>query len=394
MKQISSDILIVGGGMTGLLTALALTQTKNNIVIIDKNNIDQIPHSYKDIRTTAISQGSKKFLEKIFFWERIKNKSQPIKKIKVFDRNANNKINFFNSEKKDPLGYIVKNTLIKNEIIKILKTKRNITIFEKEDVRDLFLTNEYAKITTNKKTIVSKLIVAADGKFGSLKKILNTKQITKNYDHKAFVANFNHSKDHKNTAYEIFYKSGPLAILPMIKTSKNFYSSSLIWTNEKEYVNNLNLVNTELKKDIIEEKLYKYVGSILNIVDTKLFSLSAHINKKFYDKRLIYIGDSAHSIHPIAGQGWNVGVRDIENILNVITNAEKIGFDIGSKKVCKDYNDLSFNDAFSLFQITDKLNSIFLFNDQISLSLRKHGFKLIEKDENLKKYITNYAMGL
>ena len=393
MKEIFSDVLIVGGGMAGLLMALALGDTKNNIIVIDKNKFTQNQKFNADVRTTAISEGSKIFLEKINLWKNIYTKAEVIKKIKVIDREEKNKINFFNSEANIPLGYVVKNSIIKREIIKILKTKQNVKILEDEKINDLILGNDKAIAKTNKNIIISSLVIAADGKYSTVKKIVNTKQFLKKYNHKALVTNINHTNSHNNTAFEIFYKSGPLAILPMKSNSKNYYSSSIIWTNDKNYTENIYALKETYKIKIIEEKISKFIGSITNIVNTKIFDLSAHLNKKFYDKRMVYIGDSAHSVHPIAGQGWNLGVRDVEKIRNTIIYAEKFGLDIGSNKVCKDYHSLAYNDAYSMFQITDKLNSIFLNDTYIGSSLRKTGISFIEKNQLLKKYITNYAMG-
>jgi 2-polyprenyl-6-methoxyphenol hydroxylase-like FAD-dependent oxidoreductase len=99
-------------------------------------------------------------------------------------------------------------------------------------------------------------------------------------------------------------------------------------------------------------------------------------------------------MHPIAGQGWNLGVRDVKNITKVIFKANKLGLDLGTHTVCKQYNDLSYVDAYILFQVTDKLNSIFLSNNIISNNIRKFGFGLIDKNKNIKKLISNYAMGI
>ena len=124
------------------------------------------------------------------------------------------------------------------------------------------------------------------------------------------------------------------------------------------------------------------------------FDLSAHINTQFYDKRLVYVGDSAHSLHPIAGQGWNLGVRDVKNLLRVISKAKKNGLDLGIEFVCKNYHNLSHHDAYSLYQVTDKLNSIFLHESTTINFIRKSGFSLINKTKKIKKQITNYAMGV
>ena len=242
-------------------------------------------------------------------------------------------------------------------------------------------------------SISASLLIAADGKKSSISNLFKSKKIFKEYGHSALVLNILHKKNHFNTAHEIFFNSGPLAILPMKKTNKKLFSSSIIWSGKDPHFSPELISNKQIMRELLQEKIFKYVGEISSIVGIEKFPLSAHINNKFYEKRTIYIGDSAHSIHPIAGQGWNLGVKDIENCFLVLKEANRLGLDMGESYFNKKYNDKSYFDAFSLFQITDKLNSIFLKDGLMANSLRKNGFKIIEKNKFIKKYITNYAMG-
>ena len=121
--------------------------------------------------------------------------------------------------------------------------------------------------------------------------------------------------------------------------------------------------------------------------------MSAHINSSFGKNRIIYIGDAAHSIHPIAGQGWNLGMRDCENLKKIIIEALDLGLDIGSEFVCKEFNNARYFDVFSLYQVTDKLNSIFMNEKFIFKKSRQLGLGLIDYNKNINNYITKYAMG-
>ena len=394
MKEILTDILIVGGGLTGLLAALSLSTNDNQIVLIDRYDFANLSKENTDLRTTAISEGSKNFFEKIKIWQKINKHSEKIKYIDVFDRNKSSKINFYNNKKQNYLGYVIKNTILKSEIIKVLKTKKNIKLIKKDKLKKIQYNENKIEILTNQYKIKPSILLAADGKNSSVRNIVKTNQFKKNYNHSAIVTNFSHTQNHNNTAYEIFYKTGPLAILPMKSSSKSLFSSSLIWSNEKNYVDSFINTTPDIQIKILQEKIFDYVGDIKEVYNVKVFNLSAHLNSKFYEPRLVYLGDAAHSMHPIAGQGWNLGVRDVKNISNVICNAQKLGLDLGTQAVCKQYHDLSFNDAYTLFQVTDKLNSIFLNNNLIFRNLRQTGFDLINKNLNIKKIISNYAMGV
>ena len=140
---------------------------------------------------------------------------------------------------------------------------------------------------------------------------------------------------------------------------------------------------------------YKIDGSLfspskIKINSTQEFPLSAHINDSFINKRLIYVGDSAHSIHPIAGQGWNLGVNDVKNLYEISKDKK---FNVGSEIFCKKYNSLSYNKAFQLYQITDKLNSHFKNNFFLNRFVGYGGFKIIDNNQFLKNKISEYAMG-
>ena len=192
-----------------------------------------------------------------------------------------------------------------------------------------------------------------------------------------------------------FFKTGPLAILPMQKNKNNF-QSALIWSNSPQTVDMI--ASTELQKkyvtEILNEKIQQYLGRVTYINSIQTFPLSAHINEKFYHDRVVYIGDAAHSIHPIAGQGWNLGLRDIRSLTNILKKSKNKENEIGTKKFCKTYNDLCFYDAYRLFEITDKLDWIFK-KDQFHLKLtKKLGFNIINKNKTIKSRIVNFAMGI
>ncbi len=393
MNQKKFDVIVVGAGLSGLLTAYSLSIKGLKIAIIDKGDFCSEKNMGFDFRTTAISEGSKIFFDKIGFWKKISKYSEPIKKIKVIDRDITNQIEFQNPEIKSFLGYIIKNYYIKKTLVKDLKKTKNVFLYPLTNLSSIETSENFVLSRTNNKIIKSKLLVAADGKNSFVRKLLKTNVFTKKYNHDALVINLNHKKNHNSVAYEIFSKFGPLAILPMKSDSKSNFSSSVVWSNDSNYFKSLIKTNNYIFKDILQEKVEEYIGKIIKINDKKLFSLSAHINSSFYENQIVYIGDAAHSIHPIAGQGWNLGVRDIENLLNAYEEAFELGLDLGDDFICKKYNELSFKNSFMLYQITDKLNSVFLSDNFLSNNIRKLGFGLIDKNLKINNFISSFAMG-
>ena len=146
-------------------------------------------------------------------------------------------------------------------------------------------------------------------------------------------------------------------------------------------------------KKILDEKIGSTIGSIKKILSKQVFPLSSHINSRFYEKKLLYVGDAAHSVHPIAGQGWNLGLRDIKNLYYLSKDSKNLGLTIGTNQFCIAYNENCYYDSFRLYQVTDKLNGIFKQNNFFINISRAIGFKIIQRNKRLKKFITNFAMG-
>tara|TARA_B100001063_G_scaffold45183_1_gene38925 strand:+ start:13 stop:1185 length:1173 start_codon:yes stop_codon:yes gene_type:complete len=389
MKEFNTDVLIVGSGLVGLVAAHCLSSLNYKITLVDKKNLISSQNSFKDTRTVAVSEGSKIFLESLSLWGYLERYAEPIKNINVYDRSSHNKILFSNQIKNKKLGYVIENKQFSKILINQLKKFKNTKLQYGFNLVNAELNDKNTRAFSNNSIINSKIIIAADGKNSQIKKIVGNKTFKKKYNESALVLNFFHEKKLNNTAYEIFYKTGPLAILPM-KSSKGFFQSTIIWSNDDTFLKKLTSLEKAFIKNFIEEKIGHIVGGITKINSNQIFPLSAHINESFINKRLIYVGDAAHSIHPIAGQGWNLGVNDVKNLYE-ISKYEKIN--IGSDLFCQMYNNKSYQRAFQLFQITDKLNSHFINSGKAYRFLSNIGFGLIEKNQLLKNKITKYAMG-
>ena len=180
-------------------------------------------------------------------WEHIRVFAEPIHNIKVIDKTAKSKLFFSNPKQNSNLGYIVKNSKLIEVLIKFLKKKQNITILEGANISSI--KSNSSKILTYSKNekISSDMIIAADGKNSAVRKILGTNVFKKHYNEKALVINFYHEKPHNNIAYEFFFKTGPLAILPMQKNNNNF-QSALIWSNSPQIVDMIS--SSEITKKI------------------------------------------------------------------------------------------------------------------------------------------------
>ncbi len=397
MKKLKCEILIIGGGLIGLVTAYSLALLGFEIIIVEKKsnlrNRKNKKDEFHDSRTTAISEGSKHFLEEINLWHTISPFAQQIKFINVFDRKQTRKIKFYNYVLNQNLGYIVKNNLIIEKLLTKFKKLTKLRYYDDLSLKKIYYEDNSIVGVFDNISIFSKLIIAADGKKSLARDLTNTKLYRKEYMEKALVINFAHEFNHNQIAYEIFLKSGPLALLPMKERLRENYSSSLIWSHNKNFINSLFVSSEKNIISVLEEQLFSITGSIKKIYTKQVFPLSSHINSQFYSNKLIFIGDAAHSIHPIAGQGWNLGLRDVKNLYAISNEFNQLGLEIGSVNFCKKYHDNCFFDAYRMYNVTDKLNYLFKYDSQLINSLRGIGFEFIEKNSFLKKNISNFAMG-
>jgi len=393
MKQIYTNINIIGGGLIGTFAAYALSKFGLGITVLEKKPAYNSKKNSFDQRTIAISEGTKNFLEKIGIWNEIKPLAEKIKTIKVIDRKIQNQLEFDNKRRKSNLGYIVNNSHLLEILYKKLKERKNIKILNNFEITNFENTSEKIITNSNNYQILSDLNIAADGKNSFVKQNLKTPYFFKDYKKKALVIIFTHSKDHCGTAFEFFYKNGPLAILPMKKKNENFMSS-IVWTNEGEYLKNLTNMDIEKFKSVLFQETQNCVGNIKSIISKQLFPLTAHINTRFFERRTIYIGDAAHSFHPIAGQGWNLGISDVENLTNLVNKYSSCGISLGDSFFCKEYNRDNFYNAYRLYQITDKLDNIFRIKNPIFNLGRLSGINLIQNNKKIKNIISDFAMGI
>tara|TARA_A100001011_G_scaffold396940_1_gene496436 strand:- start:1367 stop:2548 length:1182 start_codon:yes stop_codon:yes gene_type:complete len=392
MKEIQTKINVIGGGLIGVAAAYSLSKLGNSVVILEKNaKFDQ--KKILDKRTTAISEGTKKYLEKINIWREFRNYAEPIKKIQIIDRNQSNKIYFDNQRRSSNLGYIIRNEFMLKIFYKKLQKQKNVKIFNNVSIDDIFYKGNRIITKQNDFSVNSNLLLASDGKNSFIRKIFKTPIYIKDYKKKAIVINFYHSKNHHNTAYEFFFKNGPLAILPM-QNNKNEFQSSIVWTNTSEFINSIISLDDSKIIDILNSKIKGSIGKINKIITKQTFPLMAHLNSKFYEERTVYIGDSAHSFHPIAGQGWNLGMQDLESLYNLVKKYNSLGLELGDDVFCKEFQKNNFFKAYRLYQITDKVDSIFKLDNPIFNHARFVTINLIERSKKLKNQISDFAMGV
>ena len=389
-----TEVLIAGGGIVGSLMAIALAENGFEVVLVDPS-FETSSQTNRTCRSYAISRTSKRLLKNLGVWGKLDEKFEPITKIILSEANKKpmdvTKLAEFDlqDESKEPTSYMVEDLEIRTALNVKLQASKNVEILTNCKV----LNEEVAKggsiiSLDNDKRIYTSLFVICDGPKSSIAKTINKKFIFKDYNQVAIVANVSHKNKHKGEAHQIFFSGGPIASLPL-KGNR----SAIVWSEEKKKGYQVSQSNNENFLGELKAKLNNILIEINLDSEKNVFPLSLSILRDFVDERRVFIGDSAHTIHPLAGQGLNLGLRDIASLTEILVNAKKIGEDIGSIGVLKRYEQWRSFDRFLLSSYTDGINALFSNDNKILRLVRRLGLKAIDTSASLKTKFMNEAAG-
>ena len=390
MDNHQQNIIIVGSGLVGMTLALMLSKLRHKVIILDKNSKKKLLE-LKDSRTSAISQGSSRILKDISIWNKIKEKVQPINEINVSEGINTDDLNFKSkSLNEGPLGYIIDNTYLKKTVFKEVLKSNFIKFIGGINIKDIKRTSDSATIFSNKGNFKASLIIGADGRNSKMRFFADIKSFFFDYNQVAFVFNISHTLSHQSVALERFFPSGPLALLPMQNNNKK--SSSVVWTVDSAIENKL--LDNKKFNYTFQERYARAFGQITKISKPVKYNLNVISCYEYFKRRIVLIGDACQAIHPIAGQGLNLGLRDSYDLAKVISESLELGLDIGSTSVLRDYSLKRLVDKKLLIQATHRLNQLFSNNSYIIKTIRENGLKIFNKSEYLKRKSMMFAMGL
>ena len=339
------DIVIVGGGLAGGLAAAALGRAGFTCAVIDAVDPDMMRAAAFDGRTTAVSYASARVFRRLGVWDAVAQHAEPIRDILVTDGRAKNRfdegavssfaLHFDSAELEDgsPLGWIVENRFLRNAIFDALDASENVDIIAPARRAGATFSDGAASIALEDgRVLTAALILAADGRHSSLRAEAAIKTNQWRYKQTGIVVTVAHERDHEGVAQEFFLPSGPFAILPM--TEKR---SSLVWTEREDAAPAYLALDDDAFTQEIENRFGQYLGRVSLAGPRWSYPLAFTLAQSFIAPRLALIGDAAHAIHPIAGQGYNLGVKDIAALTDVLTDARRVGLDIGAMTVLQNY---------------------------------------------------------
>jgi 2-octaprenyl-6-methoxyphenol hydroxylase len=398
------DLVVVGGGMVGASFCCALEQTLGetplSILVIEaiSPNANSAKQSSFDARSTALSFGSRKFLEGIGLWQALDDAISAIHEIQVSDRGRLGCVEINRDEQGvEALGYVVENKRLGQVLNARLNESGKINLLCPALVSSVKATEKGMLLGLNhgdtETSVDASLVVLADGGKSPVCEQLGIEQSIERYDQHALIANIVLEKPHQHVAFERFTDTGPLAVLPLqLIDGKN--RGSLVWTLSVEQAAQYREMNEEKLLPLLQERFGYKLGKILEIGETFVYPLSLSIAKEQVRPGLALLGNVAHSLHPVAGQGLNLALRDTRALVDVLINAKQRGLGLGEMNVLLEYVARQQADQATTTQFTHNITKLFSSNNEAKVWLRKFGLVALELLPTLRRSLAERAMGL
>lgn len=396
------DLIIIGGGLVGASLACALSKSSLRIAIIEAFPFKSDDSEYQpafDARSVALSYTSKQVFEGMGLWSAINKLGvSGIEKIHISDR-GHAGITRLNAsdENVEALGYVAETRVIGKALFETLNKQQNITLIAPATVKNFDLNADNAQVYIEEngesKTLTAKLLVAADGGDSVVRRLSGVRIKQRNYEQSAVIANVATDRPHNQQAFERFTDSGPLALLPMTATENEANRYSLVWTINSSEQDEMMSWDDETFLLKLKQRFGNRAGTFLSVSKRHVYPLSLMRAKEHVRERLAIIGNAAHSLHPVAGQGFNLGLRDVAALSQVVVDAMQDNKDIGDLNVLQTYADWRRRDHIQTAVATDSLVRIFSNNFLPLAGLRNLGLLVVDTVPPLKKLFARHAMG-
>jgi len=390
-EQQKYDVIIAGAGMVGLTLALSLARAGLQVAVVEKTTMPEQLDAKFDGRVSAISLGSQRVLDDAGAWEFMREFAEPILDIRVTDGATPFFLHYDHEEVGDePFGFIVENRHTRYGLQKAAENLPNLRIIDSFFIKTM--KNDAAGasiIAENGEILTARLIIGADGRGSQIRELAGIEKTAWDYAQTAIVCTITHELPHDGLAQERFLPAGPFAVLPMTGNR-----SSLVWVEPEDRASiYVELPEEEFLQEI-SERVGGYLGKIISSDTRFSYPLSLLHAKKYTAERVVLIGDAAHGMHPIAGQGVNLGFRDVAVLSALISKNFALGLDIGGAGLLREYESLRKFDSIIMLAGMDILNRLFCNNYLPVRAARDLGLWAVGKMPPLKRFFMRHAMGL
>ena len=391
----NADMLILGGGLVGMTLALAAARKGFSSHVVDRADPAELTAEGFDGRASAISTASWNLFENIGIAPALESFASPIASIAVTDQMKPGRLDFQPAPEDGTLGRMFANRRLRLALHEAGAAEPLITLHSKAEVTERTRDDYCTSVTlADGKTLHTPLMVAAEGRGSPTRDDAGIKLAKWDYSHRAIIAGLTHEKPHDHVAWEIFYPAGPFALLPMQDREDGTHASSLVWTvDESDAAGTLKLSDRAFVAEVTK-RMGDMFGEITSVGARSSYPLGFHHTAKITGTRLALIGDAAHGIHPIAGQGLNLGLRDVGALVEVLDDGRRIGLDTGDAQLLKRYENWRGLDSFMVALATDGLTRLFGVPGKAASAVRRLGMAGVERAPVLKDFFMDEARGV
>ncbi len=388
------DVIIVGGGLVGAAAARAFASAGLEAALVDRVPVET--GAAFDGRTTAISHASVQVLRGVGLWPAIAAHAEPMADIRITDGEAPVFLHYDHREVGDePFGYIVENRLIRAAAAALLEDTPNVSVLSPAVAERSERSGSFARLfLAGGSVLEAPLIVAADGRGSPLRREAGIGTVEWAYGQKALVLTVSHEQPHGNVAHERFLAGGPFAILPMTDGPDGEHRSSIVWSERSELADALLGLDHARFLQELEWRFGDFLGDIRLVGPRWCWPVGLVLAERFFAERLALAGDAACGIHPIAGQGFNLGIRGVAALVECVVDAFRLGLDIGGPAVLENYHRRQRADSVLLAGVTDGLNRLFSNDIPPVRAARQLGLAAVGRMPGLKRAFMRHAMGV
>jgi 2-octaprenyl-6-methoxyphenol hydroxylase len=391
--MISGDVIILGGGLVGLTLAIALDSSGLTSVVIDPADPDLRRHAAFDGRTSAISSSSMRMLRTIGVAERFPEPGSPIREIRASDGLAPGGLTF-EAELQEPLGWMHENRHLRAALGARAEAATGITLLWQSSAATIDRGEHGVAVTlADGRKMRAPLLIVAEGRNSPTREAAGIRMARWRYDHNAIVSTLAHEQPHEEVAYEIFFPDGPFALLPMTDMADGSHRSALVWSvSHADAPGWLSLSDADFAAEV-KAAMGGFLGEVRMTAPRSTYPLGFHHAARITDHRMALVGDAAHGIHPIAGQGLNLGLRDAAALAEVLVDGARLGLELGDAQLLERYQKWRALDTMSVALATDSLARIYGVPGKAASAVRRFGMALIDRLEPIKERLNAEARG-
>ncbi len=392
----TSDILIVGGGLNGPALALALAQTGHSVTVIDALPEGAAEASDFDGRGYALALASQRLLAQVGVWDAVAEHAQPMLEIKVTDGQAGQPpspffLHFDCAEiEESPMGFMVEDRFLRRAFNAAIAAEPLITVIRERRVIAQTIEAAAVSVTLDSgEDLHGRLLVGSDGRQSGTAQRAGIKRTGWSYEQTALVCAIDHELPHHGVAHQFFMPPGPLAILPLPGNR-----SSIVWSESTSTAQAIQALDDQGYLAALRPRFGDFLGEISLAGKRFTYPLNLTVANSFIGARMALVGDAAHGMHPIAGQGLNAGLRDVGALAEVLTGATRRGEDFGSSLVLQRYQEWRRFDTAALVAATDVFNRLFSNNNLLLRLTRDLGMGAVNAMPGLRRSFLREAAGL